>query len=64
MLNLVVSYSTNDIPDLIESSNDELWLTGDKLVSSNEDREKKKRSQISNYSGTFLNDDSCVYDMH
>ena len=64
MLNLVVSYSTNDIPDLIESSNDELWLTGDKLVSSNEDREKKNKSQISNYSRTFLNDDSCVYDMH
>ena len=64
MLNLVVSYSTNDIPDLIESSNDELWLTGDKLVSSNEDREKKNKSQISNNSRTFLNDDSCVYDMH
>ena len=46
MLNSVVSDSTNDIPDTIESSNDELWLTGDKFVSENEDRGKKK--QVSN----------------
>jgi hypothetical protein len=64
MLNSVVSDSTNDIPDTIESRNDELWLTGDKFVSENEDRKKKNKFQISSNSRTCLNDDSCVYDMY
>jgi hypothetical protein len=49
MLNSVVSDSTNDIPDTIESINDELWLTGDKFVSENEDKKKKQVSNIEQF---------------